>query len=208
MSKSRNLKSALFFLTFLTTAFPLRAMNRGGAEERGDEVSLPKAPVAFMEKAEQEEDEGFDETPAASGYDMTDLLVQAEQGDAEAQYQLARRYKKGKGIEKDLAQAATYYERAAAQGHADAQLNLGVRYYNGEGVERSLQEAARWFRKAATQGNRSAQFNLGSLYFHGEGVEKNVEKAKKWYLKAAAQGHPEAIKALENLESPPAPHFS
>ncbi|MBY0264715.1 MAG: hypothetical protein K2P90_04720, partial [Holosporales bacterium] len=65
MKKRRHFKSTLFFLTLLTTAFPLRAMYRGDAEEQGDEVSLSSTPVTFIERAaaaaEEDEDVDVDE---------------------------------------------------------------------------------------------------------------------------------------------------
>ena len=58
----------------------------------------------------------------------------AEQGDAEAQYNLSLMYRKGKGIPEDDAKAVHWYRKAAELGLAKAQSNLGVRYANGEGV--------------------------------------------------------------------------
>jgi TPR repeat protein len=55
----------------------------------------------------------------------------AEQGHADAQYNLGVCYALGKGLEKDEAEAARLYAHAIAQGHADAQYNLGVRYEQG-----------------------------------------------------------------------------
>ena len=58
----------------------------------------------------------------------------AEQGDAEAQYNLGVMYANGEGVPKDDAEALKWYRKAAEQGFAKAQLNLGVMYTNGEGV--------------------------------------------------------------------------
>ena len=53
-------------------------------------------------------------------------LQAAEQGDAEAQWNLAVMYANGKGgLNKDLKEAAKWYLRAAGQGVAEAQYNLG-----------------------------------------------------------------------------------
>ena len=52
----------------------------------------------------------------------------AEQGFAEAQYNLGVRYDQGQGVPQDYAEAVKWYRKAAEQGDAEAQLNLGVMY--------------------------------------------------------------------------------
>lgn len=52
----------------------------------------------------------------------------AEQGYADAQYNLGVCYKNGTGTQKDEAEAVKWYRLAAEQGHADAQYNLGWCY--------------------------------------------------------------------------------
>ena len=49
----------------------------------------------------------------------------AEQGLANAQYNLGRMYSLGQGVNQDDKQAAEWVTRAAEQGHAEAQLVLG-----------------------------------------------------------------------------------
>ena len=90
----------------------------------------------------------------------------AEQGDAEAQFNLGIMYHNGQGVPQDHAEAARWYRKAAEQGDADAQFNLGLMYHNGQGVPQDHAEAARWSRKAAEQGHAGAQFNLGVQVRH------------------------------------------
>lgn len=73
----------------------------------------------------------------------------AEQGQAEAQFNLGVLCDGGLGIEQSPALAAHWYRRAAEQGHAEAQFNLAVLYANGLGVVRDMAEAARWYERAA-----------------------------------------------------------
>jgi TPR repeat protein len=77
--------------------------------------------------------------------------------DAEAQYELAKKYESGEGVPQDLAEAAKWRRKAAAQGHADAQVSLGMIYDIGLGVPKDYAEAAKWFSKAAAQGNADAK---------------------------------------------------
>jgi hypothetical protein len=123
---------------------------------------------------------------------LSQLQVNAEQGDKEAQYQLGKAYINGDGVAKDPKEAVKWLQHAADQGHAEAQFNLGVSYANGEGVNEDAEEAVKWFRKAAEQGESKAQCALGASYQTGTGILKNPEQAASWYRKAADQGHPNA----------------
>ena len=51
--------------------------------------------------------------------------AKAEQGDAEAQFNLGFCYEDGRGVEKDYSHAVKWYRKAAEQNYAPAQLNLG-----------------------------------------------------------------------------------
>src|SRR6056300_1298156 len=62
------------------------------------------------------------------------LELAAEQGDAEAQFNLGRRYDNGEGVTRDNRTAVKWYSLAAEQGLADAQYSLAVMYEWGQGV--------------------------------------------------------------------------
>jgi len=120
----------------------------------------------------------------------------AEQGNAEAQFILGKRYDNGDGVEKNAEEAVEWYRKAAEQGNSDAQLALGGCYSIGCGVEENPEEAIKWLLKAVEQGNSDAQLALGRCYLNGYGVEENPEEAFKWYRKAAEQGNSDAQLAL------------
>ena len=110
----------------------------------------------------------FDEAQAA--YERLDFAVAyrllsdlAAAGDSDAQNLIAVMYENSEGIARDLAKAASWYEKAARQGHAEAQLNLGVLFENGEGVPRSEERAAYWYSKAAENGGLLAQYRRDRL---------------------------------------------
>ena len=96
------------------------------------------------------------------------------------------------GFERDDADAANWFRRAAEQGLADAQFNLGLMYYTGEGVEHDDEVAFRWFDSAAAQGHAKAQFNLGALYANGHGVAADLAECYRLWLVASMQGEPNA----------------
>jgi len=113
----------------------------------------------------------------------------AEQGNIEAQFNLARKYYKGEGILQDYKKAVEWYTKAAKQGDAEAQFNLALMYKKGEGVLQDSKQAVKWYTKAAEQGVAKAQFNLAHKYYKGEGVHQDYKQAVKWFSKAAKQGY-------------------
>ena len=70
----------------------------------------------------------------------------AEQGHADAQYNLGVMYYNGEGVPLDYAEAARWYRLAAEQGHASAQNNLGFMYSKGQGVPQDYVQAHMWFK--------------------------------------------------------------
>jgi hypothetical protein len=123
---------------------------------------------------------------------MEQYRKDAEQGDVQAQFNLGRMYKEGRGVEQDYKEAVKWYSKAAEQGDAQAQNSLGLRYEKGQGVEQDYEEAVRWYREAAGQGNVQAQTNLGLMYSKGRGAKQDHEEAMRWYCEAAQQGHARA----------------
>jgi TPR repeat protein len=80
----------------------------------------------------------------------------AEQGDADAQYNLGIFYSQDDSVDKDMTEAVKWFRKAAEQGVVEAQYNLGICYFEGEGIDKDMIEAVKWFRKAAEQGDEDA----------------------------------------------------
>ena len=120
----------------------------------------------------------------------------AEQGHADAQYNLAKCYYNGTGVAQDYYAAVSWSRKAAEQGHANAQYNLAVCYVTGTGVAQDYYAAVSWFRKAAEQGHANAQYNLAVCYGIGTGVAQDYYAAVSWYRKAAEQGYADAQYSL------------
>jgi TPR repeat protein len=117
---------------------------------------------------------------------IDELRAKAEQGDAEAQFDLGGMYKVGNGVPQNYAEARRLYRLAAEQGHARAQNALGLMYSIGRGVLQDDAEAVRWYRLAADQWLDVAQSNLGSMYRTGRGVPQDMVLAHMWKNLAAA----------------------
>lgn len=121
------------------------------------------------------------------------ILARAQDGDADAQFQVGASYHDGQsGIPKNLATAKEWFEKSAAKGDERAEFNLGVMYYSGEGIPQNYAKAREWFEKAVAQKNARAQFNLGIMYYRGEGVEQNFPQAIEYFSESGAQGFNEA----------------
>ena len=109
-------------------------------------------------------DEGYD------AYERGDYVAAfrewlpvAETGNAQAQFNIAVMFHKGRGVPADSAEALLWYRRAAWQGHADAQNNLGGMLSRGDGIPEDFVQAHMWFSLAAARGKQSAQRNLDTL---------------------------------------------
>jgi hypothetical protein len=109
-----------------------------------------------------------------------DFRASAEQGDAEAQYNLALIYDHGIGVENDDAEALKWYRQAAEQGHAKAQYNLGMMYYFGKGVPQDKATGYQWVILAADRGEQVAKDAMAAL-------AKNISNEQITSARAAAK---------------------
>jgi hypothetical protein len=83
----------------------------------------------------------------------------AEQGLANAQYNLGWMYQQGLGVTQNYAAAVRWYRSAAQQGQVEAHYNLGLMYADGQGVVQNYAQAHMWFNIAAANGDREAAEN-------------------------------------------------
>jgi TPR repeat protein len=146
----------------------------------------------WMKKHESKAQESSKAVDVTIDKKIKTLRLEAERGDAVAQFNLGISYAKGEGLPKDPAEAVKWCRKAAEQGYAKAQFNLGVCYSSGLGVPKDAAEAVKWYRKAAEQGYVDAQYNMGVCYYKGEGVAKNDVEAVMWFRNAAEQGYAKA----------------
>jgi len=127
---------------------------------------------------------------APSVVDLRSLRARAEGGQARAQVQLGGLYAKGESVTNSYAEAAKWYERAAAQGDAEAELALGELFEAGQGVPKDVAHALELYRKAAEQGYAGAQYTLGFMYEAGRGLTVDHAEASRWFRRAAEGGDP------------------
>lgn len=80
------------------------------------------------------------------------IETSAQQGDVQAQCQLAICYGKGTGVRQDYQKAFQWAWKAAQQNSAEGQYLVAACYYQGKGVKLDLKEAFKWFSKSAHNG--------------------------------------------------------
>lgn len=121
----------------------------------------------------------------------------AAQGNADAQYFLARAYYDDHPSIGWL--VAKWFGKAADQGHREALSWYGYCYETGKGLRRDYAKAKHYYEAAAQLNNPSAFYRLGLMYENGRGVEKNDKQAIALYERAASLGHKTAQEQLRSL---------
>jgi TPR repeat protein len=86
--------------------------------------------------------------------------LEADRGNADAQYMVAEIYEEGRLGAPDYAAAARWYEKAVAQGLPEAETSLGYLYDFGLGVARDQAKAEALYESAALAGNVTARNNI------------------------------------------------
>ncbi|MGH8583258.1 MAG: tetratricopeptide repeat protein [Gammaproteobacteria bacterium] len=124
---------------------------------------------------------------------LSEFTRVAEQGDSNAQYNVALMYLKGEGTGADLQQALHWFRAAAAAGQLYAQGFLGALYADGQGVPQDDRLAAYWLGAAARGGHAPSQYFLGRLYLHGRGVPRDDVQAYLWLGLAVNNGYADAL---------------
>jgi uncharacterized protein len=112
------------------------------------------------------------------------LVKSGEQGRPNSLTRIGDIYRSGRyGLEKNLAQATSWFRKAADLGDPEGQAWLGWAYHYGMGVPKDTNEAVAWLTKAGERGYTPAQMELGELFEQGDEVTINKPKALCWYRK-------------------------
>lgn len=152
-------------------------------------IDVPDASSAS--RASDENDSGVVYGKALDYYEL------AEEGNAEAQYQMANCYRNGYGVVQSDSLAFVWAKRSAAQNYPAGLYFLAYCYETGSGCTRNAENAKYLYHKAykkalqpAKSGDASAQFVLGKIFDYGNGdVKQNQNTAVIWYRRAADQGY-------------------
>ncbi len=127
---------------------------------------------------------------------------QADEGNAEAQYELGRQLVPGtaySAFKRDTKKAIKYYEMAAENGVIDAMFNLSNLYKEGNiGLEPDLVLSFEWMKKCMQAGDVEAKFEVGKRLIEGVGTDVNIVLGRKYVNEAADCGERRAIKYQKN----------
>jgi TPR repeat protein len=102
----------------------------------------------------------------------------------------------GDGVSRNVAQAVTWFRRAAEQGHGLGQFNLAQAYRYGRSVPKDPAQALSWYRKAAEGGSSGAQIQLFDILDRGLEVPRDPKEAERWLAKVVERGDPRELNAL------------
>jgi TPR repeat protein len=80
----------------------------------------------------------------------------ANNGNAQAQFDLAIMYATGKGVQKNEKIAFNWFHKSARNNYAPAKHYMGISFLQGRGVRKQTELARYWFRLAVKQGYRNS----------------------------------------------------
>lgn len=125
------------------------------------------------------------------------LTRAAEAGSPEAQFELAKLYERGTGVERDEPRALELYRAAADQSYADAINDLGFLHYQGGlGLPADPKKALGFFERAADLRHPQAQFNFAALIDDGLIPQKGPEDAARYLYEALRSGSADVLQLL------------
>ncbi|WP_291844246.1 hypothetical protein [Maricaulis sp.] len=128
---------------------------------------------------------------------ITLLRSAGNAGHLGAQTNLGYAYSNGIGVERDDAEAFSWYLRASEGGLVRAQTVLGLFYETGRGTEPNLGQALIWYLNAYDAGAPGAAARLGRLLVAGEIESRNETDAAAWLTAAARAGMDGALERME-----------
>ena len=131
----------------------------------------------------------------------SELLKRAQNGDAEAQYNLGSAYARGEGVEQDDAEAVKWWRLAAEQGNVDAQgifCLMGFFSDDEEARTEIVNRCESWEKQRHAESiEENKKYGLdGFNSYYSSGAGQSYAKSVRRYLLAAEQGDTDAQYAL------------
>ncbi len=120
----------------------------------------------------------------------------AQEGDADALFNLAQAYRLGRGVALDVARARELYAEAAQKGHVKAADNYGLLLFQ----QGEQQAAMPLIRAASDRGDPRAQYVLGLAHFNADYAEKDWLRAYALLTLSQSSGLPQARDALTQMD--------
>jgi uncharacterized protein len=111
----------------------------------------------------------------------------AEQGDANAQYNLGTKYDQGDGVAQNYVKAIKWWLLSAKQGNTTAQYNLGAMYSTGYGVHKNNITSYMWYHLALVNGDYDAKDRTDTL--EAQMTFEDLSKAKNMAKECMNSGY-------------------
>lgn len=127
---------------------------------------------------------------------VAEWQVPAQNGDADALFNLGQAYRLGRGVPADITRARQLYAEAAEKGHVKAADNYGLLLF-----QQGEQNTAMPLIKAASdRGDPRAQYVLGLAHFNADYAQKDWVRAYALLTLANGAGLPQASTALAQMD--------
>lgn len=129
--------------------------------------------------------------------------IAAEKNYPHSQFNIAKAYEFGQGVEKNQNLAKEYYLKAfnvylkeSENGNSKSQAILGSMYLNNYIGQKNIPKALEWLEKSANNNSAEGQYTLGMRYLTGDIINKETTKGIELIKKSADQGLREALFSL------------
>ncbi|MFA5925088.1 MAG: tetratricopeptide repeat protein [Methylococcaceae bacterium] len=128
--------------------------------------------------------------PEQNTFSITELQQKANDGDAQAQFDLALCYTNGTPVEKNEELAFKWHNKTAEQGHVNAQFALGLLYLMGKGEQETKPLIEKWAKDKFVVKIVDPALDLAvSQALSKTLTSANHDLAFLWLKKAAEQNH-------------------
>lgn len=124
----------------------------------------------------------------------------ANNGSPQAQYKLATMYENGRGVEKDINAAKTWYKKAAANKYKPAEHRLTYMDVKSKGFGEQHKAWLKDLSSDAQSGDSEALYLMGELYEDGTVVKQDLKQAKRMYKASSTKGNVEAENRMFAVE--------
>lgn len=136
--------------------------------------------------------------PGATPSFLADLTA-ANNGDTAAQVRTGTAFLQGRGVYRNVSEAARLLQLASQSGSAEGKAWLGSMYLHGRGVTQDPSQALVLIQQSADANNPVGIRFLAMMYESGHGVPLNLAKAAALFAQAADQNDGRAIARLGQL---------
>ena len=123
----------------------------------------------------------------------------ADKGDDFGLWNIAKYYKNGTGVDKDIDKAIECFTLSANKGNKGAIMDLARMYRYGDGVDICGMTSVEWYKKAADNDEIDAILAIAEIYSEGQIIPQNLEFAIHYYKKAAEKDNSTALFKLGEL---------